>query len=149
MYFRQDKIGYLIYLILSCYAFVRKVKLHAPHCSVFYARLRSILLISSAEQNLAGIATEDNKKLDISFLLSARKGKSYYDTENIEIEQFVFKESNVYIWQIDEMTYLILSQDDVECHISASCAALYPEVYINAKSPSGSISRTMYLEVGK
>ena len=72
------------------------------------------------EQNLAGIATEDNKKLDISFLASPRKGKSYYDTENIEIEKFVFKESNVYMWQIDETTYLIWSQDDVKCHISAN-----------------------------
>ena len=41
------------------------------------------------------------------FLALDRKGKSYYDTENIELEEFVFKESNAYIWQIGKMTYLI------------------------------------------
>lgn len=65
-------------------------------------------------------ATENNKKLDISFLASSRKGKSYYDAENIEIEEFIFKESNAYMWQTDEMTYLIWSQDDIECHISGN-----------------------------
>lgn len=63
--------------------------------------------------------SEDDKKLDISFFTSLRKGESFYDTENIEIEEFVFKESNAYMWQTDKMTYLLWYQDRIECHIVA------------------------------
>ncbi len=41
--------------------------------------------------------SEDDKKLDISFFESSRKGELFYDTENIEIEEFIFKESNAYM----------------------------------------------------
>jgi len=64
--------------------------------------------------------TENNQRLEINLFSSAGKGKSFYDTENAEIEEFVFKGSNAYLWETDEMTYLIWSQDNVECHISGN-----------------------------
>lgn len=65
-------------------------------------------------------ATDNDQRLEIDLFSSVSKGKSYYDTENAEIEEFVFKESNAYLWKTDEMTYLIWSQDGVECHISGN-----------------------------
>ncbi len=65
-------------------------------------------------------ATENDQRFKISLFSSASKGKSYYDTEDAEIEEFVFKGSNAYLWETDEMTYLIWSQDDFECHISGN-----------------------------
>lgn len=41
-------------------------------------------------------SSEDNKKLTIKLFDSASEDKSYYDTENIEIEEFIFKESQAY-----------------------------------------------------
>ena len=64
--------------------------------------------------------SNDNDELIIHFYSSERKGKSYYDTENVEVEEFVFKDSPALTWQTDKMTYLIWYQDDVECHIYGS-----------------------------
>ncbi len=63
---------------------------------------------------------KDNKQFDIKLFASSGGGKSYYDTEGIEIKEFIFKGSNAYMWQTDEMAYLIWSQDGIECHISAN-----------------------------
>ncbi|TCS87961.1 uncharacterized protein DUF4367, partial [Keratinibaculum paraultunense] len=65
-------------------------------------------------------ATENNQRLDVKFFSSSSGVQSYYDTEDAEIEEFIFKESNAYMWQTDEKTKLIWYQDDVECHISAN-----------------------------
>lgn len=65
-------------------------------------------------------ATEDNQRLDIKFFSSSSGVQSYYDTENTEIEEFIFKESNAYRWQTDEKTQLIWYQDGIECHITAN-----------------------------
>jgi len=64
-------------------------------------------------------STKNDQKLTIIFSLSS-EGKSYYDTENAEIEEFVFKGSRAYIWQTSEITYLIWYQDGIECHISGN-----------------------------
>lgn len=64
-------------------------------------------------------STKNDQKLTIIFSLSSEV-KSYYDTENAEIEEFVFKGSGAYIWQTSEITYLIWYQDGVECHISGN-----------------------------
>lgn len=63
--------------------------------------------------------TKNDQKLTIIFSLS-NEGKSYYDTESAEIEEFVFKGSKAYIWKTSEITYLIWYQDGVECHISGN-----------------------------
>lgn len=63
---------------------------------------------------------ENNQELTIKLFTVSNKGKSYYDTENAEIEEFIFKDSKAYLWQIDEMTYLICQQDGIEFHISGN-----------------------------
>lgn len=60
----------------------------------------------------------NNKDFDIAFICSSSQGRSYFDTEGAEIEDFNFKDSKAYIWQTDEMTTMIWYQDGMECHIS-------------------------------
>ena len=64
--------------------------------------------------------TENNQSLTIKLFTLSSEGKSYYDTENAKIEEFIFKESKAYMWQIDEMIYLIWQQDEIECHVSGN-----------------------------
>lgn len=62
-------------------------------------------------------STSSGHEFDIKlFDISAEK-KSYYDTEGIEVKEIIFKNSQAYTWQIDEITYLIWYQDGIECHI--------------------------------
>ncbi|WP_326906532.1 DUF4367 domain-containing protein [Sedimentibacter sp. MB31-C6] len=61
--------------------------------------------------------SEDNQMLTIKLSISSSERKSYYNTENAIIEEFIFKESQAYMWQIDEITYLIWYQDSVDFHI--------------------------------
>ena len=61
----------------------------------------------------------EDKRITISFALSDEQ-KSYYDTENADIEEFEFKESPAFIWQTDQMTCMIWSQDGVDYHISGN-----------------------------
>ena len=63
---------------------------------------------------------ENNQEFNIKLSASSSEGKSYYDTENVEIEEIIFKESQAYTWQTDEMTYLIWYQNGIECHIVGS-----------------------------
>jgi len=63
---------------------------------------------------------ENNQEFDIKLFTLSDEGKSYYDTENVKINKFIFKESQAYLWQTDEMTYLIWYQDGIECHISGN-----------------------------
>lgn len=61
----------------------------------------------------------EDKRITISFALSDEQ-KSYYDTENADIEEFEFKEFPAFIWQTDQMTCMIWSQDGVDYHISGN-----------------------------
>lgn len=63
---------------------------------------------------------ESNQELYIKLYSSYGENKSYYDTEGVEIEEIVFKGSQAYMWQTDEMIYLIWYQDGIECHIVGS-----------------------------
>nr|WP_301281491.1 DUF4367 domain-containing protein [Anaerocolumna aminovalerica] len=65
-------------------------------------------------------SSRDSKKMTIKLFTSDSEDKTYYDTENIEIEEFIFKESQAYTWQTDQMAYLIWYQDGIECHISGN-----------------------------
>lgn len=65
-------------------------------------------------------STEDNQELVISLFSSNGNGKSYYDTENAEIEEFIFKNSQAFTWQTDSLTYLIWHQDGTQCHITGN-----------------------------
>ena len=58
-----------------------------------------------------------NQEFDIKLFASSSENKSYYDTEGIEIEEITFKGSQAYMWQIDDMAYLVWYQDGIECHI--------------------------------
>jgi hypothetical protein len=60
---------------------------------------------------------DSNEEFDIKLFTSSGENKSYYDTEGVEIEEIIFKGSQAYIWQTNEITYLIWYQDGVECHI--------------------------------
>lgn len=59
-------------------------------------------------------------KITIRFLKSTNKINSYYNTENVDIESFVLNDTQAYLWQKDNVTSLVWSQDDVECHIAGN-----------------------------
>lgn len=59
----------------------------------------------------------NNQEFYIKLVDSFGENKSYYDTENVEIEEIIFKGSQGYMWRTDEMTYLIWNQDGIECHV--------------------------------
>lgn len=61
----------------------------------------------------------NNKEFDIK-LSTSDEGKSYYDTENVEIEEIIFKDSKAYIWEADGVTYLLWHQDGIECHVTGN-----------------------------
>ncbi|WP_058487020.1 DUF4367 domain-containing protein [Defluviitalea phaphyphila] len=56
-------------------------------------------------------------KFDVKLFSLPNEGKSYYDTENTNIEEITLKGSQAYMWQTDDVIYLIWYQDGVECHI--------------------------------
>lgn len=62
-------------------------------------------------------SADSNQEFDIKLFASSGENKSYYDTEGVEIEEIIFKGSQAYMWQADEITYLIWYQDGIECHI--------------------------------
>ncbi|MEG2511816.1 MAG: DUF4367 domain-containing protein [Acetivibrio sp.] len=64
--------------------------------------------------------TENNQKLTIRLFISSNEKLSHYDTENAEVEEFILKDSQAYIWKTDQLTYLLWYQDGIECHISGS-----------------------------
>lgn len=63
---------------------------------------------------------ENDEKVTVKFIHPLSGGKAYYDTENAEIKEITFKESQAYTWQTDSMAYLIWYQDGIECHVSGS-----------------------------
>lgn len=58
----------------------------------------------------------ENSKI-LTIKLSVTENKSYYDTENAEIEEFNFNGSQAYMWQTDGITYLLWNKDGVDFHI--------------------------------
>ncbi|MFA5576032.1 MAG: DUF4367 domain-containing protein [Tissierellaceae bacterium] len=60
---------------------------------------------------------ENDQEFYIKLLASTNKSKSYYDTENVEIEEIIFKSLQAYTWQTDKLTYLIWYQDGIEYHV--------------------------------
>ena len=62
--------------------------------------------------------SEDNRILTIK--LSLIGSKSYYDTENAVIEEFIFKGSQAYIWQTDSRTHLLWNQDGIDLNVTGS-----------------------------
>ena len=63
---------------------------------------------------------DNDQRFDVKLFTLASQGKSYYDTENSDIEEITFKGSTAYTWQTDKITYLIWYQDGIECHISGN-----------------------------
>lgn len=61
--------------------------------------------------------SKDGKKLTIKLFASNSEDKTYYDTENIKVKEFIFKGFQAYTWQTDQITYLIWHQDGIECHV--------------------------------
>lgn len=61
--------------------------------------------------------SDSNQVFDIKLSVPSGENKSYYDTENAEIEEFIFKESQAYTWQTDGITYLLWYQDGVDFNI--------------------------------
>lgn len=60
---------------------------------------------------------ENNQKFYIKLLDSSDEGKSYYDTEGVDVEEIIFKGGQGYRWQTDDMAYLIWHEDGIEFHI--------------------------------
>lgn len=63
---------------------------------------------------------ENDQEFTVKLFDPSGEGKSYYDTENSEIEEIIFKGSQAFTWRTDKITYLIWNQDGIECHISGS-----------------------------
>jgi hypothetical protein len=63
-------------------------------------------------------STENNQRLTIRLFLSEDGDLSYYDTENSEVDEFIFKGTQAYSWKTKQLTYLLWYQDGIECHIS-------------------------------
>lgn len=61
--------------------------------------------------------SEDNQMLTIKLSISSDERKSYYDTENADIEEFIYKGSQAYTWKTDGITYLLWYQNSVDFHI--------------------------------
>ena len=59
-------------------------------------------------------------KITIRFLKSDNNISSYYNTENVDVEEFVLNDTQAYLWQKDNVTSLVWSQDDVECHVAGN-----------------------------
>lgn len=65
-------------------------------------------------------SAKNDQKFTVKLFDPSGEGKSYYDTENSEIEEIIFKGSQAFTWQTDKITYLIWNQDGIECHISGN-----------------------------
>lgn len=65
-------------------------------------------------------SSKDDQNITIALFSLSGAGRSYYDTENAVIKEFIFKDSQAYTWETDAMTYLIWHQDGIDCHISGN-----------------------------
>lgn len=60
---------------------------------------------------------DSDQEFDVKLFTSLGKNKSYYDTEGAKIDEFTFKGSQAYMWQTNEIIYLIWYEDGIECHV--------------------------------
>ena len=63
------------------------------------------------------LSGDGNKKLSISFIISEAGIKSYFNTENAEVQCISIRNSEAYTWKTDKMTYLLWAQGDIKCQI--------------------------------
>lgn len=70
--------------------------------------------------NIYEYTSKNNENIEIKFIKSSSKGKTYYDTENIKTNNIPFKNTEAYIWTNDKTTYLIWLQNGIEIHISSN-----------------------------
>lgn len=59
----------------------------------------------------------ETQQLEIKLFDINGEGRSYYDTEDAEIEEITIRKSQGYTWERDGITYLILNQDGIEYHV--------------------------------
>lgn len=62
------------------------------------------------------LSSDGEKWLTILFSTPGA-GRSYYDTENAEIDRITFNGADAFTWQKDNLTYLIWTQDNLECSV--------------------------------
>lgn len=80
-------------------------------------------LINKHELNAAIIynyVSEKDQELDIKLVDSSSAGRSYYNTEDVKIEEITIKESQGYIWQKNEIASLVWEKDGTEFHITGN-----------------------------
>ncbi|WMJ84327.1 DUF4367 domain-containing protein [Oscillospiraceae bacterium LTW-04] len=66
------------------------------------------------------LSGEKDKMLTISFEVTKAEVKTYYNTENSEMQRVDFKNLEAYAWQTDKKTYLVWIESDIECRISGN-----------------------------
>lgn len=62
--------------------------------------------------------SKTQEQFDIMLVDASGAARSYYDTEDAEIEEIIIKESQGYTWERDGIRYLIWTQGGIEYHIS-------------------------------
>ena len=61
--------------------------------------------------------SDGDKVFTISFTVSKVEAKSYFNTEESEIERIPFKDSEAYAWKTDKLTYFIWFENNMKCQI--------------------------------
>jgi hypothetical protein len=61
--------------------------------------------------------SENNQRLTIKLSVLLDENKSYYDTEDTDIQELILKKTQAYIWQADGITYLLWYQDGIDFQI--------------------------------
>lgn len=63
------------------------------------------------------LSGDGNKQLTISFIISEAGIKSYFNTEDAEVQCISIKKSEAYTWKTDKMTYFLWAQGDIKCQM--------------------------------
>lgn len=63
------------------------------------------------------ISGDKDKMLTVSFEVSKSEIRTYYNTENSELQRIDFKNFEAYTWQTDNKTYLVWFENEIECRI--------------------------------
>ncbi|MDF3004507.1 MAG: hypothetical protein K0S22_979 [Oscillospiraceae bacterium] len=63
------------------------------------------------------LSDDENNQLTISFIVSKAGIKSYFNTEDAEVQCISIKNSEAYTWKTDKMTYLLWAQGDIKCQM--------------------------------
>lgn len=66
------------------------------------------------------LSSDKDKMLTMFFEVSKSKVKTYYNTENSEMQRVDFKNLEAYTWQTDNKTHLFWIENDIECRISGN-----------------------------